>query len=289
MDLNSLIKRLILTALISAAAINTGFSVNPADMFPKMEGWELNRGEMVYTPENLWDIINGAADAYLSYDFQKLYTAEYADDQERRIRVYIFEHSNPVNAFGIYSQERSIDYEFNYTGAQGFKSGDAYYFISGPFYIQLTASGNEMNKPLEFLAQLIAKGLNQENKLPVELALFPDKGKVSKTEKYIASSFLGYSFLHSAFTANYQNEGSSFQIFIISPENSEMTAEILSNYLDLVKIRASKRDKKDFFKIEDPYNGPVLLYKNGKYLYGILNADHKTQKEYLKLLRNKFE
>jgi hypothetical protein len=278
-------KKLIPVILFSVTFINLSRAVNPEEMFPKMDGWELNKGELIYTPDNLWDIINGAADAYLSYDFQKLYTAEYVDNQDRRIRAYIFEHSNPTNSFGIYSQERSEDYEFNDTGAQGFKSGDAYYFISGPYYVQLTASGSDMSDPLERLAQQMEKSLNQNNELPGELKMFPEKGKVKLSEKYIATSFLGYGFLHSAFVANYRNGDNTFQIFIVNPENAEETGNILNNYLDFVKLPEDQRDNRDVYKIKDPYNGQVLLYRKVKYLYGIMGADDQIQEEYLKLLR----
>ena len=82
------------------------------DLFPEFDGWNLNVRDKVYEPENLWDIINGAADSYLSYDFEKLYVADYTNSQDHHIKVYAFRHSTPVNAFGIYSQERSRDYNF---------------------------------------------------------------------------------------------------------------------------------------------------------------------------------
>jgi len=259
---------------------------NASAMFPEFKDWKLNAGELVYTPDNLWDIINGAADAYLTYDFQKLYTAEYSNDNDKLIRVYIFEQSNPVNAFGIYSQERSTDYEFTDTGAQGFKSAESFYFITGPYYVQITGNSAENKDEIEQLANLIDDHLKQDNQLPPELDLFPQKGKIQYSEKYISTSFLGYGFLRSAFLSSYSQEGKNFQIFIISPEDEQHTAQILTEYLDFVKYPKENRGQPEF-TIEDPYNGQVYLYKSGKYLCGILGADKKTSENYLKLLREK--
>ena len=262
------------------------FLNNASAMFPEFNGWKLSPGEKVYIPENLWDIINGAADAYLTYDFQKLYTAEYSNDNDRLIRVYIFEHSSPVNAFGIYSQERSNDYEFTDTGAQGFKSAESFYFITGPYYVQITGNSAETREEIEQLANLINDHLKQNNRLPPELNLFPEEGKIKYSEKYISTSFLGYSFLRSAFVSTYLKGEETFQIFIISPDDEQQTVKILNEYLDLAKFPENKRGQAEY-TIEDPYNGQVYLYKTGKYLCGILGTDKETSENYLNLLKEK--
>jgi len=277
-------KRMILTGLLILIFCFVTVAKDAENMFPKFEGWDLNVGDKVYVPDNLFDIINGAADSYLSYDFRKLYTAEYKDDQDRRIRVYIFEHSNPVNAFGIYSQERHQDYEFNETGAQGFQSQGAYYFITGNLYVQITTGENNLDDTMEQLANKIEQKLDQNNKLPPELDLFPDKGKINDSEKYIANNFLGYSYLHSAFIADYKQENESFNIFIISPENEQETEKMLNDYLDFVKFSESKRNQSKY-SIDDPYNGTILLIRSGRYIGGIIEGDKGIREEYTKLLK----
>jgi hypothetical protein len=281
-----LLKALFFTASAVLAFASVSFSSDEAEeMFPKVDGWELTVGGQVYTPDNLWNIINGAADAYLSYDFRKLYTAEYINDNEERIKVYIFEHSTSTNTFGIYSQERSTDYEFVNTGAQGFKSPESYYFITGPYYVQISTNDKGISNALEKVAEKIDKGLNQSNRLPDELDLFPQKSKVPYSEKYIAGNFMGYSYLHSAFVADYKSGGESFQVFIISPDKQGETTKILNEYLDFVEYPKEKRNEQKY-SVEDPYNGSVLLYHTGEYLCGIKGAKEKTREKYLTLLKD---
>ncbi len=270
---------LFLFLLVSAPVVDT-----PNVMFPTLDGWELDVGDTVYTADNLWDIINGAADSYLAYDFQRLYTAEYSDSQDHRIRVYIYEHGNPTNSFGIYSQERGTDYEFNDIGTQGFNGPHVYYFITGPYYVQISTHNNGLQDVLEKLAILIDQQLQQESQLPRELSLFPEKAKVPFSEKYISDNFLGYEFLHSAFVADYKTAEGSFQIFIISPKTEQEKQDILKTYLDFATFPKEKRDQ-DVFMIEDPYNGSVLLYPARQYIYGIMGAEEKTKNKYLSLIK----
>ncbi|RQW08668.1 hypothetical protein EH222_05375 [candidate division KSB1 bacterium] len=258
------------------------------EMFPILDGWELKVGDQVYTADNLWDIINGAADSYLAYDFQRLYTAEYLDGQDHQIRVYIYEHSNIKNSFGIYSQERNADYEFNTIGAQGFNGTHVSYFIDGPYYVQISTHNDDMQQVLEKLAILIDQQLHQESQLPRELSLFPEKDKVPFSEKFISNNFLGYDFMHSAFVADYKTAEGSFKIFIISPGTEQENQDILKKYLDFLKFPQEKRDQ-DVYMIEDPYNGPVALYPAQQHIYGIMGADETTRNRYLSLIIKQME
>lgn len=288
MKRTTIFKGMVIAGMIVFLLPLVSLSKKAENMFPKMDGWELNVGDKVYTPDNLWDIINGAADAYLSYDFQRLYTANYINNQDGQIRVYIFEHSTPTNTFGIYSQERSEDYELVQTGAQGFRSGEAYYFITGPYYVQISSNDQGLEESMQNLARRIDNKLGDKDQLPNELKLFPEKGKVQNSEKYIANNFLGYSYLHSAFIADYQQDGGSFQVFILSPDNQQETEKILSEYLDFVEFPEEKRDQ-DKYSIEDPYNGSILLYQSGKYLCGVMGTDKEKKEEYLSLLKNQLQ
>jgi len=259
---------------------------SPSNMlFPEVEGWSVNKSDKVYNPDNLWDLINGAADAYLSYDFQKLHTAEYSNDKGQTVKVYAFRHSTPINTFGIYSQERNTDYEFLDIGAEGFKSPGALYFIKGPYYIQLSTNDKPLNDKLENLAREIDSAIEEKATLPETLEFLPEKGKVKFSEKYIANDFLGYSYLHSAFIADYNFNDKDFQIFIMVPENKSEANAMLTKFLDKEEYPKDKR-KGNTFKVDAKYLGSILFYQSGKYLCGIKGADKKIEKTYLKILSN---
>ena len=98
--------------------VHTASGKIPSGLFPEINGWKLSVDSNVYTPNNLWDLIDGAADVYLSYDFQDLHIGEYSN-QGQIIRVEMYRQSSSVNAFGIYAAERMPDYDFIKLGVQG--------------------------------------------------------------------------------------------------------------------------------------------------------------------------
>jgi len=263
-----------------------GVSSPSTVLFPEVEGWSVDIDDKVYTPDNLWDLINGAADAYLSYGFQKLHTAEYSNDEGHTVKVYAFRHSSAENTFGIYSQERNPDYEFLDIGAEGFKSPGALYFIKGPYYIQLSTNDKPLNNKLEGLARKIDNSIEAKATLPETLELLPEQGKVNYSEKYIANDFLGYSYLHSAFIADYKLDGENFQIFIIAPENKSEAKTMLNRFLDKEEYPEDKR-KGNTFKVDAKYLGSILFYQAGKYLCGIKGAGEEIEETYLEILKEK--
>ncbi|MFO8235576.1 MAG: DUF6599 family protein [Bacteroidales bacterium] len=283
---NNMISKLLGIVFIITIIPVLSYSQDPSSMFPEVEGWEVNVGDQVYNPDNLWDLINGAADTYLSYNFQNLYTAEYSKTGDESVKAYIFKHGDNANAFGIYSQEKNRDYDFFDIGAQGFKSSGALYFIKGPYYVQLSTNDEGVYDELEPLAREIDKSLEADTKMPGEISFFPEEGKVENSERFIAEDFLGYNYMHSAFLADYKDNDDEFQMFILAPEDKNELKDMLDQFMDTHNYPEDKRDRK-VNTVDAKYVGAILFYKSGDYVFGIQDADESTRDKYLKKLQNK--
>lgn len=263
-----------------------GFSAEEPKIFPTIEGWNKTEKILTFFPENLFDYINGAAELYLSYDFQQLKVAEYSSkNSEASVLIEIYRHKTPVHAFGIYSQERPTEGSFLDIGAQAYLEGTVLNFIAGEYYMKLNCydAGAETSVFLKAFAQKIAENLNGKASLPRILSIFPEKGKQKNSEKFIAVNFLGYSFLRSAFIADYEDSNNHFTLFIIEGVDSKECEEMLAQYLNKTKS-SQKEVKENRYILSDPYHGDIALSWKGKYIWGVLNlAKSSSQKEYMSL------
>jgi len=251
--------------------------------FPKIKGWKLNVSSNVYTPDNLWDLINGAAESYRSYDFLDLHLADYRCKCGMEIHVEIYRHSTPNNAFGIYSSERSPDYNFIETGSQGYLDIGILNFVSGQYYVKLYSTGDEkgIQAALADIGEKIADHLGNENSLPGALELFPPEGKISNSETFIRENFIGFNFLHSAFTADYMG---GYRLFIIEGEDPSEIMEMVRAYLKFTRQDIDP-DAETSFVIRDKYNGDIPVLIHGSYLCGIIDgAENEAAKNGLKSL-----
>jgi hypothetical protein len=244
--------------------------------FPVIDGWKMQDKVEVYQPENLYEYIDGAADLYINYGFQRLYVAEYTGQQGGSVVVEIYFQKTPYHSFGIYSQERPTGGSFLNIGTQAYIEPPVLNFFKGNAYVKLNSY--KLGNPLDVLstfATRIAEKLDGTGLMPSILRCFPEPGKIVNSEKYVASNFLGMDFFHDAFTADYSVNGNSFQLFIIEGADDRDCMNMMKNYLELAKERTEGL-KEGSFIINDPYHGKVPVVWKGRYLYGALNLEDET-------------
>lgn len=257
----NLMKKLILTGFLSL--LMPGFSFPQESRSPDLQGYRKSTDFPLYTPGNLWDFINGAADNYLLYGFQALNVTEYRKGRNV-IRLEIYRHRDPVNAFGIYSVERSPSFGFISVGAQGYRAGNSLNFFKGSYYVKIrTQSGSDkVLRQLENLALRVADMLPGDQSMPKTLSDFPESGRKNNEETYLAEAVLGHKFLKGAFRANYEDGDTGFAIYIIDRKTTEEASVIASEYLKKAGIEADDAAGGKFV-FRDGYNGDIFLSWKG--------------------------
>ena len=228
-------------------------------MFPELSGYKKNTDFQVFTPDNLWDFINGAAETYLAYGFVDLHVAEYKKGKNI-IKLEIYRQSDHLTAFGIYSTERSSSFNYMKLGAQGYIAEGVVNFFKGNYYVKLrTYSKSEKTlQAIQSLALRTAEMLEGSADMPPVLSLFPEAGKKVNEEMYINESVLGHKFLNHAYKANYESGPDNFSVFIFdckTPEEAWKSAEsyLTSTGTDALESSSGK------YVLADGYNGTVFL------------------------------
>jgi len=267
---------------------------SPSDLkefvFPEVAGWKQSGEIQTFSPKTLYEYIDGAADLYLMYDFQELKVAEYQNAKKGSVTVDVYFHKTPIQAFGIYSQERLSDANFINIGAQGYVESNVLNFLTGPYYVRISSynTGAEDREILLTFAKKVAEGLGEKGSLPSILSAFPNERKTKNSEKFINKNFLGYPFLHSAFTADYELSGAKFKLFVIESDPMECKG-MMQKYLQQIGSPA-KEVVEGRYTLRDPYQGEIDLDWQGKYIWGIVNvSETDLRSKYLKLFEEGLE
>jgi hypothetical protein len=226
---------------------------------PELQGFKKTSSYPVYTADNLWDFINGAADTYLAYGFEDLHVAEYTKGKNV-IKLEIYRHKDNIQAFGIYSSERSPSFRFINIGAQGYKADGSLNFFKGKYYVKIRtySKSEKVIQTLESLALRVSDMLQCDSEMPATLKEFPDIGKKKNAETYIKESVLGHEFLSGAFKALYEAGGNEFSIFLFKKESVGEALKSVTAYLKSagLEIDDSSGGK---FVFKDGYNGDIFL------------------------------
>lgn len=258
-------------ALLTLLAISIAICGDaPKPLFPQIKGWKCTIEEKKYTADNLWDIIDGAAESYLAYGFEEMQLAEYSKPGMEPIRVDIYRHSSLTNAYGIYSQERGSKAKLIGIGAQGYTEEGALNFFTGHYYVRISTNGKGKNVPagLKLIASKVLANLEQENRMPEELALFPSEGKKPNSDTYINQSFLGYAFLTNAFVVEY-TKPEKLKMFLIRCSTPAKADSMIGEYF--ASIKHLETVKKGRFTVADPHHGNVILVLYSGFAFGVWN------------------
>jgi hypothetical protein len=126
------------------------------------------------------------------------------------------------------------------------------------------------DSPVEQILQTIAKGLagriDPQAAYPTLVKAFPQESKRPFSETYITSGYIGHDFLRSVYTAAYEKDGQTFQLFILDGESPQGARDVLKEYF------AFTGQSPDFgegeLTIEDRYNGTIPVIWKGRYIIG---------------------
>jgi hypothetical protein len=260
-------------------------------IFPEVAGWKRSVEIQTFSPKTLFEYIDGAADLYLTYEFEELKVAEYQNEKKASVTVDVYLHKTPIHAFGIYSQERLPNANFISVGGQGYIENNVLNFLTGPYYVKISSynTGAEDREILLTFAKRAAESLGEKGSLPSVLSSFPEEGKKKNSEKFITKNFLGYSFLHSAFITDYEVSGKKFKLFVIEGVNQKDCRDMVQKYLQQTG-NTKKNIVQGFYTISDPYHGEIEFYWKGKFICGALNVtDASLRSKYLKLFERGLE
>lgn len=227
--------------------------------FPELEGFKKSTQYPVYTNNDLWNFIDGAADAYVALGFIDLHIAEYKRGKES-IKLEVYRHSDHTMAFGIYTSERSSNYRFVNLGAQGYITGGAINFFKGNYYVKIRTY-SEKPKTLhaeESLASIVANMLGGETDMPALLSKFPDENRKVNEETFINESVLGHEFLSKAFKADYTVGNDNFSIYIIKFNSPQEALKTGQTYLTAAGVEPVESNNVKCV-LTDGYNGTIFL------------------------------
>jgi hypothetical protein len=254
-----------------------GFLWSPAAQaadlkFPSVSGWKQVGEIQTFNPNTLYEYINGGADLYLAYDFEELKVAEYQNSKKASVTVDVYRHRTPTHAFGVYSQERVPGANFIDVGIQGYQERHALNFLSGNTYVKITGYDIEPEDQttLPAFAKAVAGNLGEKGAFPSILTAFPAEGKIRNSEKFIARKFLGYPFLHSAFSAEYDVSGRNFRLFIIEGKDPADCRDMVEKYLSQLGIK-DKPVAEGQYTLSDAYHGEIELRWRGVRIWGIMD------------------
>ncbi|TFH00937.1 MAG: hypothetical protein E4H13_06155 [Calditrichales bacterium] len=247
--------------------------VSPAaDDFPALSGWEQTGEIQNYSPDNLWEYINGAADQFIDFNMQNLRMAEFTNG-DVSVSVDIYDMELPRQAFGIYANEsRGLTMRVQ-VGSQAALSLPAQLLMfKDKYYVKIYAFEGKLDETAgRQLLEMIAESLPGESRMPEQFDWLPAQNRKAGSEGFYRIGYLGLSELKNCLYAVYSDSNATeFQYFLTFPPTPGSTV----TYLEEMKTRwkTAVVDGLTLYYREIPYQGFTGLLATAKGIFGTSDA-----------------
>ncbi len=179
-----------------------------------------------YTPNNLYEKIDGRAPAYLGFNFRQLRCRSFGIAGGSFVDVFEFRMNSPLDAFGIFSLERDPQGKPLDFAPDGYAGEMGFFFRQGACYVQVIASDT---KPTTMalaraLAQDRARALPADDAGLAARRRLPAAGLIAESVSFVPENALGQAALKNVFQAAYRFEGAKVQLFLMVGEPAEAEA-----------------------------------------------------------------
>ena len=234
-----------------------------------------------YDPGNLFEYIDGQAVYYLSYGFTKL---EHGFYQKGNATFYVdvYELNSRLSAFGAFRQQRESSAADIKIGCEGAITDYLTVFYKGNFYVEIIpmTSGDDDVGSMKLLAGHVVKLIPGAVEFPPEVGLFPQKGLIRGSERYVDENLLSYSFMGKGLVAQYLIEGEEkeIRVFISLTDNEKMAQDILKEYYGKLQSPSSiKIGDLTGFTGKEPYRGTTMLASWKQLVFGCIGVENEMK------------
>jgi len=246
----------------------------------ELAGWRQTYEARFFTPDDLFEYIDGAADLYLQYGFQMVLTTDYAAGADSSgVTVEVYTMATPLHAFGMYAAERSPSEPAIAIGVEGYHSANVLNFYKGPYYVKLTSFtlDRDMGPVLAEMARFIADRIKGHFTAPEMLALFPQQDAVLYSDRYVPSDFNGQSYFQNGYRRDYRNDTcGDFQLFLIPFSDSLEARNAFAKYSEFLRQQKNAQDveaaEEDLRLALRSPEGDVVVFCQGAMIGGALGG-----------------
>jgi hypothetical protein len=220
---------------------------------------------------NLWELIDGGAELFLSYGFETVTVQDFRAG-EVTASIAVYDMGRPLNAFGIYRTEAPPDASALPLGTEAVVSPPYQcLLLKDRYYVKVETSEGEIDRATgESLVTAIAGALPGEAELPPEFAALPSDGMVTGSSRYTRESVYGLAELNDCVHAVYTDAaGSEYHMFVtLAPDAWETLTS---------RWQPTELGGEPVLYREVPYSGLVGVIRSDNGIIGVANADDEEQ------------
>lgn len=235
--------------------------------------WVVAEGPLPFTPDDLWEYLNGGAPRYEAYGFKRLVHLRYqlGDDPLASVTADVYDMGSELGAFGIYRSIRPSDAVVRTWGAEGYRSGTVAAAWKGEVFVH-ASSDDERPELIERMEMLVSRVCDEADGgvlPPIILDPLPPQGLVPYSERYVASNLLGHAAFGGGVVATYEIDGLRGELFFSELESEDVARQAVESYRQEKERWAEVADAPAGFRFQDQGSGSGTVLQAGRFVAGV--------------------
>jgi hypothetical protein len=239
-------------------------------LFPRLaeRSWIAAEPVRTFGPADLYEEIDGEAELFLPYAFRELTVAILApaENAAAEVRLEIFRHDTPRDAFGVYSQYRFPEQERMRVGtSEAIVSATSLDFFQGTRFIRIRAASRKTTRAdMEILGREISGLLPGTGDPPRETDALRVPGLVDGTIVFHRRAILGIEALAPGYEAKYAAPGIEGTLILITPGDAGPASQFRERLSRA--LPGLERVGEDLVRADLPTGTLWILFREGFHL-----------------------
>ncbi len=253
---------LLIVCVVEITAICAAAETADCSLVP---GWRQEGALRHFTPDNLFEYMDGNAEGYLVYGFTQMQGVT-CKSGENTLVVDVSEMVDADAAYGIFSGNRDPEHPIEKIGMGGQITPRRGAFAKGNYYVEISATPDtDHTAALSAFVSAMEKLLGGRSSPPAALAWFLPEKLVST--RLVPQSVLGIRLLKRGYLALY-DQGKAFIVLETSPQTA---AAVMARLRERYPAAKAAQVAEESLQLQDKYLGGVCFFRKGKYLGGYAN------------------
>ncbi len=216
-----------------------GEGLTPDELFPgtdALPGWNTVGSPEVFNRDNLYDFVDGQADAFIVYGFERVLVQNYENAEGAMVSVEVWQLANSADAYGLFTISRAgspVDI------GQGGDSdpGRRLAFWQDRYLVQVRARQTLPDTDLQMFAQAFSSILPSGGEVPELVGRLPSEGLIEQSIIFFheeisiqdriwlgGENLLGLSPQTDGVLAEYDLDGTKVQLLLVQYPDAETAA-----------------------------------------------------------------
>lgn len=284
---------LFMSMLVTVALLGQEFNIHVAlTEDSEMNGWTEEEAPEIYKGDKLFDLIDGGADLYFEYGFDRVVAYRFKHDNGSRITGELYKMTDDSAAYGLYSLLKPQEGESLELEREGLLSSHYLSFWRGDYFGMLSGDleGETGSETLVHLAQMFSRKIGGQSE-------YPELAKTFMNEGHRVIYFKGNLALSNVYAFDYKDIFEIEDGIILKDNESisiifrygavEKAKEVYKRLQQLFSDHRKFSDFKEmdaYFKMTDRKDKTVTFSQRNKYIIGVIHPDPNFGTERIDIL-----